>query len=448
MAGILACAAIAAAGQTRRALVVGVTDYKNVPAAPQSSRNAIAMGRALTARNFQVALAMNVEAEELARVIAKFLQDLQPGDVGAFYFSGYAVQDGGENYLLPSSYSPAAADGIEFQSYSLKRLVRYLESKKLATGLIVVDASPVSPPIEKAFPEPGLASLDIRSANLVLALANLPGRAVPPAPDRELGRLTEAWVDAAKQSGIPLDAALRRIKQQVSLATNGEQVPAEISTLINEFSFQPRSAASIEWERISAAREPGPLEDFRRRYPDDPLAAEAGRKLRDMEWERISANPDEPTVRQFVGRHPNYQAALQWLARHQAAQQAAQQTELQQKAKEEKAKEDTSAGILAAIARYAKAYENKDVDELQALRPGLGRPERKRLEDAFREFKSIQYSLTPTASPVVMAGAANVSCKLKVQMRGSGKNGPEPVEQAVTVKLRRQGESWVIDSIQ
>ena len=72
----------------------------------------------------------------------------------------------------------------------------------------------------------------------------------------------------------------------------------------------------------------------------------------------------------------------------------------------------------------------------------------KRLEQAFREFKSIQYSLTPAGEPVVDSTAATVKCRLRVEMRSNDGGNPRPVDQNVTVKLRRQAEAWVIDSIQ
>jgi hypothetical protein len=356
---------------------------------------------------------------------------LQPNDVAVFYFSGYAEQDMGENYLLPVGFDPAGKDGIEFQSYSVKRLVRYLETKKLATGLIIIDQAPGNAVMAKKFPEPGLASMDIRAANLVLALANLPGRAVPGAGNREIGRFTEAWVNAASEPGVPLDAALRRIKQQVSQATGGEQVPAEISTLVNEFAFQPRSAAAMEWDRVAGLKDTAALEAFRVKFAGDPLALEAGKRIEAMEWERTKATADAKSVKAFLGRYPQHTEALGWVKTHEANE-----------------KTSANAGILDVIARYAKAYASKDGEALQAARPGLSGAERKRLEQAFREFKSVKYSLTPVGEPAIESTAATVKCRLQVEMRSNDGGSPRPVDQNVTVKLRRQAEAWVIDSIQ
>lgn len=428
---VLFGAVLALTGQTRRALVIGNGDYQNIPAATQATASARAMARALAASQFQVAPAINVETEALGREISQFLQQLQPNDVAVFYFAGYAVQDMGENYLLPVGYSPASTDGIEYQSYSLKRLVRYLETKKLATGLVILEQAPGNPALEKKFPEPGLASMDIRAANLVLAMANLPGRAVPASPGRDVGRFTEAWVKAASEPGVPIDAALRRIKQQLNQDTRGEQVPAEISTLVNEFAFQPRSAAAMEWDRVAESKDLTALEAFRQKYPGDPLALEAARRLEVLEWERVKAAPDAAAIRQFLARFPQHQEALRWLREHAANEQKSVHT-----------------AILEVLARYAKAYESRDVEAMQAARPSFGAADKKRLEQAFREFRSIRYSLTPTEDPSVEPTAATVKCRLKVEMRSNDGGSPRPVDQPVTVKLRRQANAWVIDTIQ
>jgi hypothetical protein len=429
--GLILWATLLLPGQTRRALVVGNSSYLHVNPAPQAAPGARALARALSATKFQVALLLNLEADALAREINKFLQELQPGDVGAFYFSGYAVQDMGENYLLPVGYAPDGTDGIEFQSYSVKRLVRYLETKKLSAGLVILDPAPPNPAIDKKFPEPGLASMDIRAANVVMALANLPGRAVPAAPGRDIARFTEAWVNAAAEPGINLDAALRHIKQQVSQATDGEQVPSELSTLVNEFAFIPRSPAAAEWDRLGASRDPIALEAFRRRFPGDPLAMEAAKRIESLEWERARTGADPKSVRQFLTRFPQHREALKWLSTQEAGE-----------------KTSASAAVLTALDRYSKAYESRDVDTLQVVRPGLSATERKRLEQAFREFKSIRYSLTPVGEPALEPTAATVKCRLKVEMRSNDGGSPRPVDQPVTIKLRRQSDAWIIDSIQ
>ena len=145
----------------------------------------------------------------------------------------------------------------------------------------------------------------------------------------------------------------------------------------------------------------------------------------------MKAAPDGKSVRQFLSRFPQNQEALQWLSTQEVSE-----------------KTSSSAAVLNALERYGKAYESRDLDALQAVRPGLSAAERKRLEQAFREFKSIRYHLAPASEPVIEPTAATVKCRLKVEMRSNDGGSPRPVDQPVTVKLRRQSDAWIIDSIQ
>ena len=103
---------------------------------------------------------------------------------------------------------------------------------------------------------------------------------------------------------------------------------------------------------------------------------------------------------------------------------------------------------ISAIERYSKAYESRDVDTLFAIRPSLNAGERKRFEQTFREFKSIRYNLTPAGEPAMEPTAATVKCRLKVEMRSNDGASPRPVDQPITVKLRRLADAWIIETIQ
>jgi hypothetical protein len=138
--------------------------------------------------------------------------------------------------------------------------------------------------------------------------------------------------------------------------------------LVNEFAFQPRSAAAMEWDRVAGLKDPAAFEAFRQKFAGDPLAIEAGRRVEQLEWERVKAAPDARSVRQFLTRFPQQQEALQWLKAHEASEKA-----------------NVNTAVLEVIARYAKAYENKDVEAMQAARhpaPGPARSPRWRSRPA------------------------------------------------------------------
>lgn len=425
--------AITLSAQSRRALVIGNGNYRDVSPAAQASASARSIARALADSGFQVSLLPDADAEALVRGVTEFLRQMQPGDVGVFYFSGYAVQSVGENYLLPVSYSPVSEAAIEFQGYSLKRLIRFFEAKEPAAGIVILDAAPPPPEIEKKFPESGLALTALGSANIVLTYSSLPGKSVPPAPTREASVFSVAWAQAIAQPGLSLDGALRQVKQQVGQASEGHQIPADFSTLVKEFSFRPRSAAANEWDRIGSSTDTVVLDGFRRRFPADPLAQQAATRIRSLEWERALASGTPEAVDDFLRRFPGHSDATRWVVDRKAADKAL-----------------ALAGIKAAVDKVGAAYAARDLEALQSIRPTLTPQERKRLEDAFRMFKTIRYELRPSSAPDLHSSGdtAMVKCRLEVEMRAADGSGPPKAEQRVTVKLRRTGETWVVESVQ
>ena len=50
---------------------------------------------------FTVQTKTNANQREMEEAVKEFVQKIQNGDVGLFYFSGHGVQVHGENYLIP-----------------------------------------------------------------------------------------------------------------------------------------------------------------------------------------------------------------------------------------------------------------------------------------------------------------------------------------------------------
>lgn len=424
---IAVLAAELSAQPRRKALVIGNADYQNLPRVVSSAESARAFAQVLAANKFAVALKINVEADGLLREIRQFLQEVAPGDVAVFYFAGYAVQDIGENYLLPVGFKLKTEDGIEFHSYSLKRLVRLLEAKQLTAGMVILDTDHADPVIEKRFPDRGLAAIDLRGQDFVVAMSNLPGRSTRDS-GANVSRYARAWVEAMAEPWLPLDAILRKVKQRVSETSGGEQVPSEVSTMVKEFIFDPKSPATMEWEKLASSRDIAALESFRARYPSDPNATAAAARIRGIEWEAAASENTRAAIDRFLRKYPGDAAARDWIAKAEAAERSG-----------------VEAAVLAAVERFRKANESRNVDELVAMRPSLA-AERRRLEQSFRSIRSMKYELTPTSPAVIEATAASVKCRLKVETKMDG-GTPPPVDKNVTVKLRRQGDSWVIESV-
>jgi len=412
-----------------KALVVGNAAYKNLPAVPMAGADARVMAKTLTDLGLTVTLIQDAEISSLAGAVNAFLSTLKAGEPAFFYYSGYAVQDKGENYLLPLSYLAGGADPVEFSAYSLKRLERFVEAKKPGPGALLIEAAPLPPVLSRHFGEAGLALMDVRTSDMLLVFASLPGQGVKDPGTRSVSYFTQAWLEELEKPWMSLDTMSRNVKQRVVAMTGGVQVPTEMSTLVKPFAFRARPPQEMEWEQLTSSRDLVALRAFVRRYPGDPLAKLAETRLQELDWAQTQGQGSVPALRQFLERYPGHPVATRALA-----------------AAEEAERTSRTDGVVDALNRYSKAFSEKNLEGVKAARPSLSAQEMRTLEASFRMAKSVAMKLAPKKEPQIDGTNATVPCEMKVEMR-MDRNAPPPVTQQVVVTLIRGTNGWVIDAI-
>ena len=412
-----------------KALVIGNAAYHRVPAVPTAGADAREIARQLGKLGLAVTLVQDTEVAGLAKAVDGFLKTLTAEEPAVFYYSGYAVQDQGENYLLPIGYEPGGTDPVEFSAYSLKRLERFLEGKRPRPGVMIVETATLPPGLSRYFGEAGLALMDVRSPEMLLSFASLPGQNAKAPGARPVSYFTQAWGEAFEKPWESLDAMSRRVKLRVAELTAGAQVPAEMSTLVRTFAFRPRPPQEIEWEQLAGSRDLAALRAFAARYPADPLAQRAAARAEELDWAQTQAQSSPAALRQFLERYPGHPGARQALQAAEAAETAA-----------------STQSVLAVIARYGKAFSEKNLEALKAVRPSLTAEELRKMEQSFRIAKSVQMTLTPKQVPVMTGAAASVPCEMQVEMR-MDRSSPPPVKQQVVITLIRTASDWIIDAI-
>lgn len=141
LAFIVACGEAQAQG--RRALLVGVDSYRNVPKLLKAVGDAQAMKRTLERSGFEADLVANPERSALNLAISAFTRKLQPGDVALVQFSGHGVALDGENYLLPADVpSPGTSDKelLKSEAIALTALIDRIRASGVRTLILVIDA--------------------------------------------------------------------------------------------------------------------------------------------------------------------------------------------------------------------------------------------------------------------------------------------------------------------
>jgi hypothetical protein len=184
------------------------------------------------------------------------------------------------------------------------------------------------------------------------------------------------------------------------------------------------------------------LQDFLRKYPGGPHAADATRQIEQIDWDNTDKR-NASSLGAFLARHPSGDFAgqarneLDRMEREAArAAQARQATERMNADRE---------ALIRVLSAYSAAYERKDAGQVAALWPSLSQKQRRELEQAFRTFRSVRMELAPVGPAEISGDTARVRCDRSAD--AVDREGSHPQKDQVTVTFRRVGGRWLIDGI-
>jgi hypothetical protein len=313
----------------RTALVIGNDRYRQNPLS-NAVNDARAMATLLKQAGFTVDLRLNATRAQMAAAIDTLGKSAAGRDVGTslFYYAGHAAQLDWRNYLLPVDGDVESAGDIRRQCIDLELLLRRLGRVKGKTALIFLDAcrdDPFGPRFRP--PLKGMSQYDAPPGTL-LAYATAPGRVAIEVEGSPNGLYTEHLLRELAVKGVRIEDALKRVRLNVRLASNGMQVPWESTSLEGDvylFPAQRLSEADLErqvreelanWNRIKASSDVNDWISHLRRFPNGKFAEVAQVRLRQMlatvDPPRLSAGPalllgpNRPVPARFKGSgNPN-----------------------------------------------------------------------------------------------------------------------------------------------
>jgi uncharacterized caspase-like protein len=140
---LVALVATGASAEARRALIVGINDYREIPPLQKAVGDADALKATLESLGFTVDLVLNADRRELNRAVSSFQSSLQPGDTALIHFSGHGVEIDGQNYLLPADIPKPQSgqqDFIKSEAVSLGDLMQRIAASGASTRIFIVDA--------------------------------------------------------------------------------------------------------------------------------------------------------------------------------------------------------------------------------------------------------------------------------------------------------------------
>jgi hypothetical protein len=288
------------------ALVLGNSKYKDAPELKNPANDARAIGEALKGSGFATTVKLDTGREEMLAAIRDYVHAMESRkSVGLFYFAGHGVQLAWRNYLLPVDAVIDKIEDVAKQSIDIARLMEGLTRAANPMNVIILDACRENP-FGKDFrvEQKGLSQMDA-PIHTLLAYATGPGNV---ASDGEgvNGLYTEHLLREIRVPEAKIEDVFKRVRLGVRRKTNGAQIPWESTSLEDDFWFYPPAQLkklseeekerlfkeeSALWEKAKAAAEPGPIEEYLRRYPSGDFA-----ELAQLQLDRLLAKQGEKRI--------------------------------------------------------------------------------------------------------------------------------------------------------
>ena len=311
--GMLAGAASAHA-ESRLALVIGQSAYRTVTALPNPANDAKAVSQLLGDAGFDVTTAADLSQKDMNAKVGEFAAKIAakgPDTVALMFYAGHGLQIDGENYLVPVDVDLKREADIPLQAVRLNDVLNTLNSVPSKMRILMLDACRNNPfSAIKQTAGHGLALVDTRigGPGTFLSYSTSPGAEAEDGNGAD-SPYTTALLAAAREPGLPIEEAFKRVRVSVNKATEGRQTPWDSSSLTENFAFVPNPAGAS-----SAAPKPAvakrSVEQWRQQLQGKPV---------EVANEMIVADGTDEAYEAFIAlftQPPYAPQARDWLDRH------------------------------------------------------------------------------------------------------------------------------------
>lgn len=210
----------------RLALVVGNARYPEAdPPLASTPGDAAAVAGELRRQGFVVDAADDLAKAELVGRTERLLRDVRAGSTVVFYFSGYAIQSGRQNYLIPTDGNIWSETDIQRDGLNVGQLVGEISRRGAAASYVILEGANRNP-YERRFRNysTGLAPIGSAPPGTTVILSAAPGMSMRP-PGGPRGPFSTELVKQMAADGALTPDTLDRTRTAVVSATGNAQVP-------------------------------------------------------------------------------------------------------------------------------------------------------------------------------------------------------------------------------
>src|SRR6516162_5811624 len=235
-----------ALAENRVALVIGESAYRSVTPLPNPANDGKAVAKLLADSGFEVTTAADLSREEMNGKVGDFAATIAakgPDTIALVFYAGHGLQIDGENFLVPVDVDPRREADIPLQAVRLNDVLNTLNSVATKMRILLLDACRNNPfPAINQTAGHGLAMVDTKSGapGTFLSYSTSPGAEAEDGNGAD-SPYTTALLTAAREPGVPMEEAFKRVRVAVNKATDGRQTPWDSSSLTDDFRFMPAS---------------------------------------------------------------------------------------------------------------------------------------------------------------------------------------------------------------
>lgn len=235
--------ALPASAAERVGLVIGISDYRSIPALKNTVNDATDLSETLKGIGFEVTTLINVTGAELRASLEKFAFKAETAELALIYFAGHGVEVQGENFLIPVDADVQSNKDIQQQAVSLKDFLHSVDRAR-TMRIVILDScrdNPFGDTIDLSQPvTAGDSSQTTRGAR---GLA-------PPSPDRgtlvafaardgnvaldgegDNSPFAQALIDKMARPDLEISLMFRAIRDDVLKRTGNRQEPHTYGSL-------------------------------------------------------------------------------------------------------------------------------------------------------------------------------------------------------------------------
>ena len=265
--------AFAQAQETRVALVIGNSNYKNSPLKNpvNDSRDMAAKLRGL---GFTVIERNNLVVKQFGSTLLEFRSKLTPGSVALVYYAGHGLQIKGDNYFPTVDAEISGEEDVPNQSLAMRQIMDVLGDAKTRLNLVFLDAcrdNPYSRSFRSA--SKGLSKENAPSGTLI-SFATRPGSVASDGDGRN-GLYTGALLQAMDNKNQPIEQVLKRVVSNVKAYSKNQQEPWMEGSIEGEFCFGDCTSTvqvSVSddralWDSVKDSRDVNDLMAYVNKFP-------------------------------------------------------------------------------------------------------------------------------------------------------------------------------------